>query len=128
MTIDSRSIGISQILVASCLLAVAQILIKARLSQRGVMPFAVDTTLVYFRALAGDWQMWLGAAIILVVAFLWYAGVSRVPLSIAYSLSAISYPLILAGSLILLNESISWQLIVGNIFIVSGIILIVNSG
>ena len=119
-----RETGLALVLTAVLFLTTAQLLIKARLSQHGVIPIAFDKTPQYLLALALDWQVVLGIAGLVVSSLLWYAAISRLPLSLAYPFAALSYPLVFAGSLLFLREPFSWQVLIGNGLIVLGVLLV----
>ncbi|GLS32774.1 hypothetical protein GCM10007937_44840 [Mesorhizobium albiziae] len=64
-----------------------------------------------------------GFAMLAVAALGWYAGISRVPLSVAFPAAALAYPLIFVGAIVFLREDFSWLRLAGNILIVGGILL-----
>jgi drug/metabolite transporter (DMT)-like permease len=120
---EVRSVGLALIIFAVLVLTGAQLLIKSRLSVHGVVPFDRQM-LGYMLEVLLDWRMWLGGLGLLLSSLCWYAAVSRLPLSIAYPFAALSYPLILLGSVFLLREPLHWQAVAGNIVIVFGILLV----
>jgi drug/metabolite transporter (DMT)-like permease len=89
----------------------------------GVVPLSGREFLLYLVALSRDWQLWLAGVGLVLAALAWYAGLSRVPLSLAYPLGALSYPLVFAGTTLLLGEASSWPALVGNLLIVAGVVL-----
>lgn len=121
---DNRTVALILILVAVMSLSSGQLIIKARLDALGVVPFTPREFWAYAVAVIGDWVMWLGLAGLIVASVLWYAAVSRLPLSVAYPFAALSYPMILLGSLLILREAFSWQLVAGNAIIVIGVVLV----
>lgn len=121
---DVRSIGILLIVVAVTIVTGAQLLIKSRLSIHGVMPLSTGEILTYLGSLARDWQLWIGSIGLLLGALAWYAGLSRIPLSLAYPMASLSYLLIFVGTIFVLGESFSWALLLGNLLIVSGVALV----
>lgn len=123
---DSRAVGLALIIFAVMVLTGAQLLIKSRLSVHGVVPLDRQL-LAYMFQIAADWRMWLGGLGLLVSSLCWYAAVSRLPLSIAYPFAALSYPIILLGSVSLLRETFSWQALAGNLLIVAGIMLVTSA-
>lgn len=105
------------------MLTMAQIIIKSRLSEHGAVPLSLDEGWPYVLGLLADWQVWVGGAGLIVSSVLWYAAVSRIPLSVAFPFAALSYPLIFASSIVFLHERFSWQALAGNGLIVLGVML-----
>jgi drug/metabolite transporter (DMT)-like permease len=126
--VDNRTAGLVLIVVAVCSLTVAQLVIKARLSVHGVVPLGLRDLWGYALAVLVDWAMWLGLVGLVVSSLLWYAAVSRLPLTVAFPFAALTYPLILAGSVLVLRENFSWQVLLGNAAIVLGVLLVATSG
>lgn len=125
--LDNRTIGLILILVAVLSLTSAQLLIKARLDTHGIVPFAPREFWGYALVVLADWAMWLGLLGLIVASVLWYAAVSRLPLSVAFPFAALSYPIVLAGSVLILRENFSWQLLAGNVLIVAGVLVIASA-
>lgn len=123
---DSRAVGMSIVLVAVVALTIAQVTIKARLSAHGTVPFELGNLFSYVLTLMRDWQLIAAGVALVVSSICWYAGVSRIPLSQAYALAAITYPLVFIGAVFILHEPLTWQGIAGNIAIVVGIVLIAS--
>ncbi len=121
--LDNRGIGIALILAAVFLLTVTQIVIKSRLSEHGTVPFSLEGGWPYLLGLLADWQVWIGGLGLVICSVLWYAAISRIPLSLAFPFAALSYPLIFAGSVLFLHERFSWQSLAGNCLIVLGVML-----
>ncbi|HEY0220123.1 MAG TPA: hypothetical protein VGC26_10235 [Afipia sp.] len=115
--------GTVLICVAVAALISAQLIIKASLTDHGVVPASVGGFVSYVRELLLDWRAWMGGIGLVISSVLWYAAISRIPLSVAYPIGAISYPLIFLGSVFILGESFSWIRLAANALIVAGIIL-----
>jgi drug/metabolite transporter (DMT)-like permease len=124
MSLDNRTVGIVLVVVAVFALTSAQLIIKTRLTVHGTVPFNWSEGGPYLLAVIADWRMWAGALGLIVSSLLWYAAVSRIPLSLAYPFGALSYPLVFVASLVLLREEFSWQGLVGNALIVIGVVLV----
>lgn len=125
--LDSRTVGIAAIATAVVLLTVAQVTIKARLSTHGTVPFDINQLLRYIGGLLLDWKLVAAGLTLVAASFCWYAGLSRIPLSQAYGMAAGTYPLVFLASIFVLGESFSWQGFIGNLSIVTGILLIGNA-
>jgi drug/metabolite transporter (DMT)-like permease len=121
---DNRTLGLLLITLAVVGLTFVQLMIKARLEVHGAAPLSPGELLGYVLNLLADWQVWVAGAVLVLGAACWYVGLSRVPLSLAYPLAALSYPLVLGGSVLFLHETFSWQLLLGNAAIIGGILLI----
>lgn len=68
-----------------------------------------------------------GLAVFAVSAVAWLAVLSKVPLSIAYPFNALSYLIILTGSVVLLHERTNLLTWGGSMLVVSGLIIVVLS-
>ncbi|WP_167448904.1 EamA family transporter [Mesorhizobium hawassense] len=101
----------------------AQIIIKSRLTEHGAVPFSLAEGWPYLLGLLGDWRVWLGGFGLVASSVLWYAGISRIPLSLGFPFAALAYPLVFAGSVLFLHERFSWQSLAGNGLIVLGVVL-----
>lgn len=123
---DDRAAGILMVIIGVVSLAGAQVLIKARLGVHGQVPLNPDL-FRYVLGLMADWRMWLGLAGLVFSALLWYAAISRIPLSLAYPLGALAYPLIFASALIVLREPFTWTGLAGNALIVAGVLLVARA-
>ena len=121
--LDNRATGIALIVAAVSLLTMAQIIIKSRLTEHGTVPFSFEAGWPYLLGLLADWKVWIGGLGLVASSLFWYAGVSRIPLSVAFPFAALSYPLIFAGSIVFLHERFSWQSLAGNGLIVLGVML-----
>ncbi|MER8373521.1 hypothetical protein [Mesorhizobium sp. M1406] len=120
---DNRAVGIVLILVAVVSLTAAQIVIKSRLTQHGVVPFSFERGWPYLLGLLADWRVWIGGLCLVVSSLLWYAAISRIPLSLGFPFAALSYPLVFASSIVFLHERFGWQTLAGNGLIVVGVLL-----
>jgi drug/metabolite transporter (DMT)-like permease len=123
----TRTIGLALIVIAVLSLTSAQFLIKARLTVHGVVPFAPAEFWSYAISLIRDWAMWLGLLGLIISSVLWYAALSRLPLSVAFPFAALSYPVVFAGSLIILREAFSWPVLAGNVLIVAGVLIVTSA-
>ena len=124
---DQKQFGTAMIVIAVLIMVFAQLLFKNRLTAHGAIPLDLGELPVYLWQLMQDWKVWTAGFSIIFAAFLWYAAVSRVPLSYAFPVAAISYPMIFVCSILFLGESFSYTKLIGNLFVLSGV-LIVSSG
>ena len=124
MIIDQKIPGVLIILAAVLLMVSAQLIFKNRLSFHGEMSLVPSELLSYLMKMILDWKAWLAGCITVASALLWYVAVSRVPLSFAFPIAALSYPLIMIGSAIFFQEGITVAKIVGNTLIISGVLIV----
>lgn len=121
--LDNRATGIALIVAAVLLLTTAQIIIKSRLTEHGTVPFSFEQGWPYLLGLLADWKVWIGGLGLVISSALWYAAISRIPLSVAFPFAALAYPLVFASSVLFLHERFSWQSLAGNGLIVLGVVL-----
>lgn len=123
---EAKTLGLLAVAIGVGVLTSAQILIKLRLTAHGPIPVNLRDGVGYAIGLAGDWQIWVGFIGLVIASLLWYWAVSRIPLSLAYPVSALAYPIIFVGSIIFIREPPSWQVLVGNLLILCGVVLAVR--
>lgn len=111
-------------IVTVTLIVGAQLLIKGRLNVHGVVPVEPASFARYIFGLMADWVAWLAVIMMIAAAIVWYTTLSRTSLSVAYPLIALSYPAIMIGSAVFLQETIGWNVIAANILIVGAMVLI----
>lgn len=121
---EPRTTGLALLALGVVLLSVTQIIIKSRLNVHGAIPVSASEIVPYVWGLLQDLRFLGGLGLLIIAAFCWYAGLSRIPLSLAFPFAAMSYPLIFLGSVLLLNETFSWPVAIGNILIVTGVLLV----
>jgi drug/metabolite transporter (DMT)-like permease len=114
----------SLLLLSVCLLTITQLVIKSRLNVHGEIPLVPMQLPAYLLDLMRDWQLWAALVILLTAAFSWYAGVSRLPLSVAFPVTALTYPLIFVGSILVLGEQFTWNGLIGNALVIAGILTV----
>ena len=117
-------IGVILVLIGVFLMVFGQLLLKSRLNIYGAIPFKPSDFIAYFWQLMQDWKVWLGAFGLVISALLWYSAVSRIQLSVAFTISAMSYPLIFVSSIMLLGEAFTFAKLLANLLIVSGVLII----
>jgi drug/metabolite transporter (DMT)-like permease len=120
---DTRVLGIALVIASVTILSVAQFTIKSRLNVFGPVPFSPGELLPYVARAAIDLQMWLGVIALILASVCWYLAISRIPLSIAYPIGALAYPIIYVGSLLFLREQFSLSALLGNGLIVLGVFI-----
>ena len=71
--------------------------------------------------------MWASFFGLIVSSLLWYAAVSRIPLSLAFPMAALSYPLVFGGAVLFLDEPFRWTILFGNVLIVTGVLFVASA-
>ena len=122
--LDQKLVGFTLVLIGVFLMVFAQLLLKSRLNIYGAIPFKPSDFVSYFWQLMQDWKVWVGGIGLVISALLWYSAVSRIQLSVAFTISAMSYPLIFIASIVLLGEDFSYAKLLANLLIVSGVLII----
>jgi drug/metabolite transporter (DMT)-like permease len=120
---DTRALGIILVVASVTILSFAQFTIKSRLNVFGAVPFNPGELLGYVARVVADVPMWLGVIALVLASLCWYMAISRIPLSIAYPIGALAYPLIFLGSMLFLREPFSWASLIGNCLIVLGVFI-----
>lgn len=121
---EHKQLGMILVIVAVFIMVFAQLLFKSRLNFHGAIPITSLDFFPYLLTLMRDWKVWCGGLGLVVSAALWYAAVSRLPLSFAFPFAAMSYPLIFAASILFLGESFSYIKLLGNMLIISGVLIV----
>lgn len=102
----------------------SQLVIKNVLNSHGNVPIFSSEIINYIAGLTKDWRAWVGGTTLVAAAIIWYAAISRLPLSFAFPIGAMSYPLILFSTYIFLGETITIEKLIGNTLIVAGVLVI----
>lgn len=112
---------------AVALISAVQLIVKSRLnSTHGTVPFSIsDFPAFVIGALKDPW-LWVAGVFFLASGYMWYFAISRIPLSVAFSFAALSYPMILTGGHFFLQETVVIQQYLGCALIVCGIFLIAS--
>lgn len=119
---NERRLGLVLVMVAVVALCAAQVLFKFAFQRYGSIPVSLDVFQYLATALHG-WELILALAFMLLSSLLWYAGVSRLPLSYASPITSLAYPIILLASIWLLSEDVTVSKLLGNALIVLGIFI-----
>lgn len=104
-----------------------QIVLKWRVGHRGHLPVGLGDKVAYFANLISDpWVLSVLAAG-LVAAFSWMAAISRLPLSRAYPVVALSFVMVLLLSAVFFDEAITWVKAAGVALVIAGVAVGVSS-
>ncbi|NKC00894.1 MAG: EamA family transporter [Pseudomonadales bacterium] len=119
---NTRMTGFGFVLLSVLGLCSAQVLFKHRFELYGSIPLSAEIG-AYLLVVAKDIWLLIAACCMLISSLSWYMGLSRLPLSLASPMTSLAYPVILIASFSVLSEPISVEKVVGNVFIVVGILL-----
>jgi drug/metabolite transporter (DMT)-like permease len=61
--------------------------------------------------------------ILIVRGLTWIAALKTIPLSKAYPVLSLSFPAVLAISVLMFNEALTWQKVIGSLLIISGLVI-----
>lgn len=113
-------------LVASVtMMSSVQIIMKYRMGLvHGVVPADPGTLVRYVGGLLRDPWIYLVAFCLIGASFLWYYGLSRLPLNVTFAFTALSYPIVFVVSWLAFKESITLPTLLGYVAIIGGILLI----
>jgi drug/metabolite transporter (DMT)-like permease len=112
--------------VIICILftVLGQLLIKWQATQAGSLPAAWPARFSFFLSLLINPWILVGLASAVVAACAWILAMTRLPISLAYPMMSLTYPLILVLSWALLGETLSLWRVVGAAFILVGVTLL----
>jgi len=113
-------------LVALCvvLTVYAQFIVKWRVEAAGPLPSAfADRAYHVLRLLLDPWVI-SAISCGLAIAIAWMMAISRLPLSIAYLTTSLTFPLVALGGAWLFREQIDWRVIAGSVLIAAGVLVI----
>ncbi|MCG8347799.1 MAG: EamA family transporter [Chloroflexales bacterium] len=108
------------LLIAICLTVSGELLLKAGMNQVGEFSASVN---VLWRTFT-EWRVILGFGLIFSGALFWLGVISRVDLSFAYPMLALSYVVSMIPAYFFLNEQITANRVLGACIIIVGVIVI----
>ncbi len=100
-----------------------QIILKWRINGVGSLPDGLADKIIFLFKLLFDPWIFSGFLAAFIASFFWMATMTKFDISYAYPFMSGAFVLVFLLSVFLFQESISWQKIVGLIFIVLGIII-----
>ncbi len=107
--------------------AVAQLALKAATNRLGTVSLVLDTLVTTALRVAGQPFFWLGAGCYAVSLVVWIAGLSRVPVSLAYPLLSLGYVVNAIAAWYLFGENLGTQRLVAIGVILLGVWLLARS-
>lgn len=121
-------LAIVYILVAVVGSAAGQLLLKKGMSTMGPLTITADQILGILWRIATNPYVVIGLFIYVCGTVFWLAALSRKDLSFAYPFASLSYIVMIIGGWQLFGERIDLWRIVGSLAIMTGVILIAQSG
>lgn len=113
--------------VAVFLISAVQVVIKLRLDlDHGLLPSSITAIPAFILGLMRDPWLWVAGMSLLTAAYLWYFSLSRLPLGVAFSFAALSYPMVMVGSAIFLGEAHTLVQYAGSLLLILGIYMIAS--
>jgi multidrug transporter EmrE-like cation transporter len=100
-----------------------QLVLKWRIMDFGSMPEGFGEKMMFLIKLLFDPFIFSGFAAAFIASFFWMATMTKFELSYAYPFMSGAFVLVFLFSVFLFQEAVTWQKIVGLIFIVLGIII-----
>jgi drug/metabolite transporter (DMT)-like permease len=122
------NVAIAYILVAVVGSAVGQLLLKKGMSTMGPLTITADQIFSLLWRIGTNPYVVIGLFIYVCGTVFWLAALSRVDLSFAYPFASLSYIAMILGGWLLFSEKVDIWRIVGSLVIMTGVILISQSG
>ena len=106
-----------------------ELFLKRGMNEIGVLDFtSIGSIIPTFTRMAFNYNLWIGFAGFIGGSIFWLSVISRVPLSLAYPLLALSYVIIVLESWIFLGEGLHPLRLIGSIVVGVGVALVGLSG
>ena len=100
-----------------------QIVLKWRINGVGSLPESFTDKIIFLIKLLFDPWVFSGFFAAFIASFFWMAAMTKFDISYAYPFMSSAFVLVFLLSVILFQEAITWQKIVGLLLIVAGIIV-----
>jgi len=112
------------VLVCILFTVLGQLLIKWQAMQAGNLPAAWPARFAFFFGLISNPWIIAGLVSAVVAACAWILAMTRLPISVAYPMMSLTYPLVMGLSWVLLGETLSLWRVVGAALILVGVTLL----
>lgn len=123
MTHSSRYVDYLYILATIVLTVYGQVVLKMRMTVFGEMPVGVLAKGRFFIAVLTDPLIFSTFAAAFLASIAWIIVLTRFELSYAYPFTSLNFIIVLVLSVILMQETMSFQKLVGVLFIVLGTLI-----
>lgn len=125
---EKMNVAIAYILVAVVGSAAGQLLLKKGMSTVGALTLTPDQIFNVLWKIGANPYVIIGLFIYVCGTVFWLAALSRVDLSFAYPFASLSYIAMIIGGWLLFSEKVDIWRIAGSLVIMTGVILISQSG
>ena len=112
------------VLICLVFTVLGQLLIKWQAMGAGNFPATWPARASFFLNLVFNPWIMAGLASAVIAAFAWILAMTKLPISVAYPMMSLTYPLVMGLSWILLGESLSVWRLAGAAFILAGVALL----
>ena len=112
------------VLVCIVFTVLGQLLIKWQAMHAGSFPASWPARASFFFNLIFNPWIMAGLFSAVIAAFAWILAMTKLPISVAYPMMSLTYPLVMGLSWILLGETLSLWRIIGAAFILAGVALL----
>lgn len=100
-----------------------QLILKWRIVKYGALPELFVDKIIFIFKMLFDPFIFSGFASAFIASFFWMAAMTKFDISYAYPFMSGAFVLVFVLSILLFNEPVNWQKIIGLLFIVVGIII-----
>lgn len=115
--------GLLYVFLTILLTASGNLIVKWQVTQAGSLPEGLIGKLLFFvHLLLNPWII-IGLVATFFAFITWVLAMTKLEISYAYPFVGFSFILILIGGVIFFHEMLSWQKVVGVLFIVAGIFI-----
>ena len=114
----------SFVLVCIVFTVLGQLLIKWQAMSAGSLPAGWPARISFFLNLILNPWIVAGLVSAVIAAFAWILAMTKLPISVAYPMMSLTYPLVMGLSWALLGETLSLWRIIGATFILAGVTLL----
>ena len=112
------------VLVCIVFTVLGQLLIKWQAMNAGNFPATWPARASFFLNLVFNPWIMAGLASAVIAAFAWILAMTKLPISVAYPMMSLTYPLVMGLSWMMLGESLSVWRLAGAAFILAGVALL----
>lgn len=104
-----------------------QLILKWRIVKYGALPELLSDKVIFILKALCDPFIFSGLASAFIASLFWMAAMTKFDVSYAYPFMSGAFVLVLIFSALFFQEPVSWQKIVGLIFIITGIVITSSS-
>lgn len=120
----NKMVAYGFVLVCIVFTVLGQLLIKWQAMNAGSFPASWPARASFFLNLVFNPWIMAGLFSAVIAAFAWILAMTKLPISVAYPMMSLTYPLVMGLSWILLGETLSLWRVAGAAFILAGVALL----